>query len=87
MALGKSGPLVSGILETISSTQGPLKSLERAPVRTRWQIFSSCNRVRLWEDFAHHFHFVVFRVQPNCPNFIVRDTGFLFVFKLELQRK
>lgn len=84
---GNQGPLVSGSLETISSRQGPLKSLERAPGRTRWQIFSSCSEVRLWEDFAHHLHFVVFGVSPNCPDLIVRDTAFLFVFQLELQGK
>lgn len=84
---GNRGPLVSGSLETISSRQGPLKSLERAPGRTRWQIFGSCSGVRLWEDFAHHLHFVVFGVSPNCPDLIVRDTAFLFVFQLELQGK
>lgn len=84
---GNRGPLVSASLETISSRQGPLKSLERAPGRTRWQIFGSCSGVRLWEDFAHHLHFVVFGVSPNCPDLIVRDTAFLFVFQLELQGK
>lgn len=60
-----SWPLVSGSLETILNKHGPLKSLATAPVRTCWKDFSSFNGVRLVEDFHHHLHSVIFRVQIN----------------------